>query len=1103
MLGWKTFWLACCLILGAGSAIAAVGDSHYCGQTVAVIGSQSQVIVNPDHVLSLSGIGASGSDGFSFSCAGAQGVSMPMLSSLKYVASVPARASMSYSWSIASRPPGSRAQLSSTSLLYSAGGLDITCSLTSSSSPEHVRLYRSGAVVLDVVHSPSAPMHVTCTTSSCGSSKPTLSFDLSHRAERCIVEFPSLVHLSVEAHDEDCDAMVVVHDLDGDGSLDLVTCTALDPTASPGGIGGGTLQCSSITVHSNDSWVATSDNASVKMTASAQPTFIPDVSGSYDVLSSRPPLASSGQDARSLMHFAPPSLVLPAGASDGSSLVTRLYGSSSIVSGGLLGSFTLTVSGSSFALSSDFSGIQAMSESVSVRRGGGEVARLALVHGVPGTSTAVVTSPPGGSTDMAIGTKGAPATKPKPSTSRGPNTAGVDAMGRSQAEASCTGDLLDFEIGFASNRVFVIGGQQFVGDELDWWGEQSSSAAGSLGGACVSVTRQVETVTCNGFTATPLTLFSSASSSGDFVAAEPAPSAHLSTTSTCVTVPVKIHRHAGTPVRGFSVNFHLGAELQPCSSAGQVAVTEGDYLSSFTNTQMEVLDNGGGSFTVDCAQLGPVCGSTGDGTLFTLALSAVQPAASGAGAIVIDAVQLRDCSNHAVVCDPGATAYIPIEFASPPALQGLTLSKSSSGNDSSGRMKNFYDWIRSSVALGSAVHVYVKGFGNYPLYQRGPSPGAVPAPPANEAAAADIGYLDINVHVNVSDDTFRFPTRDYLYACAFVVDRFGNASPASALSNGCPDYQYGDVSNGSAVCSGDNQVGLPDVSALGAHYGSSVPLSSTYACLDVGPTIDGSVTGLPTPDGRLQFEDLIIFSPLYGVPTTPMAQSRPAIRAAANSVKIDAPSLPRVGETFDLAIRGDGAGDAQAVSVHLDYDHAVLEQVAVAPGQLLGQQSRQAVALSSEPGDVDVALLGSGEGISGSGELARVTFRVKSAGDPRLAIASIEARDVSNRTVPVTPLVSAPVTVSRSGLTFAFPDPFRSATEVHFALRQAGQVTIAVHDIAGRRVRTLARGTQAAGLHTLTWDGRSDDGLRLAPGAYVVRFESAGLADSRLVRLIR
>ncbi|MBK7047543.1 MAG: hypothetical protein IPH48_13765 [bacterium] len=89
---------------------------------------------------------------------------------------------------------------------------------------------------------------------------------------------------------------------------------------------------------------------------------------------------------------------------------------------------------------------------------------------------------------------------------------------------------------------------------------------------------------------------------------------------TCVTIPVTFNRLDTTASRGVSVTFQLSPELVLCTGNPDVDITEttgvGSWSGSFTNTVFQVVDNGGGSYTIDRAILGTPCGPTNGGTLF-------------------------------------------------------------------------------------------------------------------------------------------------------------------------------------------------------------------------------------------------------------------------------------------------------------------------------------------------------------------------------------------------------------------------------------------------------------------------------------------------------
>jgi aminopeptidase N len=71
------------------------------------------------------------------------------------------------------------------------------------------------------------------------------------------------------------------------------------------------------------------------------------------------------------------------------------------------------------------------------------------------------------------------------------------------------------------------------------------------------------------------------------------------------------------------------------------------------------------------------------------------------------------------------------------------------------------------------------------------------------------------------------------------------------------------------------------------------------------------------------------------------------------------------------------------------------------------------------------------------------------------------------------------------------PNPFNPSTTIPFILDRRTPVLLTVHDMAGRRVRTLAADTLGSGRHEVTWDGRDTRGRRVTSGVYFARLETA------------
>ena len=70
-----------------------------------------------------------------------------------------------------------------------------------------------------------------------------------------------------------------------------------------------------------------------------------------------------------------------------------------------------------------------------------------------------------------------------------------------------------------------------------------------------------------------------------------------------------------------------------------------------------------------------------------------------------------------------------------------------------------------------------------------------------------------------------------------------------------------------------------------------------------------------------------------------------------------------------------------------------------------------------------------------------------------------------------------------------YPNPFNPETWIPYQLSTSADVTVAIHDIQGRVIRTLDFGHQTAGIYqdksrAAYWDGRNSLGEPVASGAY-------------------
>ena len=91
----------------------------------------------------------------------------------------------------------------------------------------------------------------------------------------------------------------------------------------------------------------------------------------------------------------------------------------------------------------------------------------------------------------------------------------------------------------------------------------------------------------------------------------------------------------------------------------------------------------------------------------------------------------------------------------------------------------------------------------------------------------------------------------------------------------------------------------------------------------------------------------------------------------------------------------------------------------------------------------------------------------------------------------------------------AWPLPYRGGDlNVSFGIfghigQAGGDADVALYDLAGRRVRTLARGRFEGGQQIVVWDGRDDAGHPVASGIYFLRSRSGSEETSVKVTVIR
>lgn len=85
----------------------------------------------------------------------------------------------------------------------------------------------------------------------------------------------------------------------------------------------------------------------------------------------------------------------------------------------------------------------------------------------------------------------------------------------------------------------------------------------------------------------------------------------------------------------------------------------------------------------------------------------------------------------------------------------------------------------------------------------------------------------------------------------------------------------------------------------------------------------------------------------------------------------------------------------------------------------------------------------------------------------------------------------------------AYPNPFKTETEIHYQLPQPGVVTIAIYNVSGQRINTLVNEYKDAGCFTVCWDGQSQDGKTVSNGVYFCRIRAREYTSAKRILFVR
>ncbi|MCJ7458216.1 MAG: T9SS type A sorting domain-containing protein [candidate division Zixibacteria bacterium] len=84
-----------------------------------------------------------------------------------------------------------------------------------------------------------------------------------------------------------------------------------------------------------------------------------------------------------------------------------------------------------------------------------------------------------------------------------------------------------------------------------------------------------------------------------------------------------------------------------------------------------------------------------------------------------------------------------------------------------------------------------------------------------------------------------------------------------------------------------------------------------------------------------------------------------------------------------------------------------------------------------------------------------------------------------------------------------YPNPFNPETNISFYLSEKSEVNLAIYNILGQKVRTLAEGPMESGSHTVTWNGKNESGSSVASGIYFYKLNAGDNTVTKKMTLLK
>ncbi|HTY39226.1 MAG TPA: VWA domain-containing protein [Bacteroidota bacterium] len=146
-----------------------------------------------------------------------------------------------------------------------------------------------------------------------------------------------------------------------------------------------------------------------------------------------------------------------------------------------------------------------------------------------------------------------------------------------------------------------------------------------------------------------------------------------------------------------------------------------------------------------------------------------------------------------------------------------------------------------------------------------------------------------------------------------------------------------------------------------------------------------------------------------------------------------------------------------------------------------------------------------GSGFSGSGQVMTISLDVadRSTGSFSLDIVEVKANDAAGNPLVISGgsykgvMTSAPTesqVPTQYRLSQNYPNPFNPSTTISYSVPEEARVRLAIFDLLGREVKSLADAMRSPGTYSVVWDGKNSEGRTVESGVYFYRMTATSVS---------